>query len=467
MIQNKQSNYSNSTSSNSPLKEDIQTEMAKVTKEIYERNVELAIRNQTLSTLRKMYEIMNSSFGVEETAQKLIEAIVGELGFAKAFIALIDNKEKVLKTLALSPSNDKEQEILNTFGRPIKNFVVPLSLKDNYCIKCIDQNHPRMTNNLYDVIMPMIDETASEKLAEALDIKTTVIFPLKFANETLGVLTICMDKHIGNLSHAELDTIRELIEVVSIAIERAQIYHELQIANENLKQMDKLKDDFISFTSHELRTPLTAVKSYVWMVLNGKTGNLTEKAVLYLNRVLEASERLISLVNDMLNVSRIESGRIEITVESFDACLIINEIIDEFQAKAQELKISLSKEYSQNPIMVSADKGKIHEVLENLVGNALKFTPKEGCVTVSCNPKENKTEFCVRDTGIGIKPEDVSKLFTKFGRIDNSYNYISISTGTGLGLFISKQYVELCKGKIWIESEPNKGSAFKFTLPNG
>jgi signal transduction histidine kinase len=467
MIQKKQSDYSNSSSSDNPPKEEIQKEMAKVTKEIYERNVELAIRNQTLSTLEKMYEIINSSFGVGETAQKLIEAIVGELGFAKAYIALIDKDKKILKTIALSPSNNKGQEILNSFGRPIKNFEVSLSFNDNYCIKCIKSNHSRMTNNFFDILTPLTDEPTAIKIAQELEIKTSVIFPLSFASEVLGVLVICMNKHIGNLSHTELDTIRELIEVVTIAIERAQIYHELQVANETLKQMDKLKDDFISFTSHELRTPLTAVKSYVWMVLNGKTGNLSEKAVLYLNRVLEASERLISLVNDMLNVSRIESGRIQLTVESFDACLIINEIIDEFQAKAQELNIKLSKDYSQNPIMVSADKGKIHEVLENLVGNALKFTPKEGHVTISCNPREKMTEFCVRDTGIGIKPDDISKLFTKFGRIDNSYNYISISTGTGLGLFISKQYVELCKGKIWIESEPNKGSAFKFTLPNG
>lgn len=464
-------NATNSDKTNSPNNStsasDIHQELAKVNKEIYERNVELAIRNRTLSTLRKMYEIMNTTYGVEDTGQKLIEAIVSELGFIKAFIALVDGENKTLTSIALSPSNEVEQAILNALGRPIKNFSVPLSDENNFCVKCVLQKHPRMTNVLFDVLVPIVDEQSALKLAEAMKIKTSVIFPLQFANKILGVLVICMDKHIGDLSHAELDTIRELIEVISIAIERAQIYHELQEANERLKQMDKLKDEFVSVASHELRTPMTAIKSYAWMVLNGKSGELTDKGKEYMKRVYVSTERLINLVNDMLSVSRIESGRVQITIEPFDCIELIREVGLEFKARSDEKNVNLVLSIPQTPLMVQGDKSKIQEVLENLVGNALKFTPQQGTITISLLQKDNSVEFTVSDTGKGISREDLSKLFTKFGRLDSSYVSISENGGTGLGLYICKQYIELNKGSIWVESEPGKGSSFKFTVPKG
>lgn len=444
---------------------DIQKELARVNREIYERNVEMAIKNRTLSTLRKMYEIMNTTFGVEETAQKLIDAIVSELGFVKAFISLIIPEEKILKSIAISVSDENHQNILNSFGRPLKNFAVPLDDENNFCVKCAIQKHPRMTNNFTDILTPILDESSATKMAEMLNIRTTVVFPLSFAGEIMGTLSICLNKHIGDLSHAELDTIRELIEVISIAIEKAKIYHELQLANERLKQMDKLKDEFVSVASHELRTPMTAIKSYAWMVLNGKTQELNDKSKEYLKRVYISTERLINLVNDMLSVSRIESGRVQITVEPFNAADLIFEVITEFKPRSEEKSINLFSQLPSSSLMVSGDKSKIQEVLENLIGNALKFTPAQGTIAVTASDQGNMIKFCVKDSGKEISSDDIKKLFTKFGRLDSSYVSISENGGTGLGLYICKQYIELQKGKIWAESETGNGTAFYFTLP--
>ena len=208
---------------------------------------------------------------------------------------------------------------------------------------------------------------------------------------------------------------------------------------------------------------MTAIKSYVWLVLHGKAGKLEPKANEYLDRVYLSCERLINLVNDMLDVSRIESGRIKLAIETVDPKKVLENVQSDFMARATEQKLAFET-HIQPPLgMIQGDYNKILQVLENLVGNAFKFTPEGGKVHVELSEKEGSIIFAVTDTGRGIAAEDISKLFTKFGRLDNSLS--SDVKGTGLGLYISKQYVELHKGKIWVESEVGKGSTFMFSIP--
>jgi signal transduction histidine kinase len=209
---------------------------------------------------------------------------------------------------------------------------------------------------------------------------------------------------------------------------------------------------------------MTAIKSYSWMVLNGKAGSITPKATEYLNRVYISTERLIHLVNEMLDVSRIESGRVTINKAPLDIGKLLTDVQNELQAKATESQISLTVTKADSIPLVPADAEKIHQVLENLVGNALKFTPKNGSITMSVKQKDDLLEISVADTGQGIRAEEIPLLFKKFGRLENSLVAMP-GNSTGLGLYISKQYVELHGGKIWVESTPNKGSTFTFTLP--
>lgn len=443
----------------------IDQQLATINKEIYERNVELAIRNRTLSVLRKMYEIMNSSLGVEETAEKLANAIVDQLKFKKAFIALIDKKENNIHTVGVSASEPHEQEFLESVKSPFKMLTLPLTQKDNFCISAIEERRWRMTNVLADILAPSTDPQIAEKVQGTLGILTSIIFPLIFGNEVLGVLVLGMDKHVGDLSRAERETLKELIDVVGIAVERAQLYADLKIANEQLKEMDKLKDEFVSVTSHELRTPMTAIKSYVWMVLNGKAGLLDPKAADYLNKVYISTERLINLVNDMLDVSRIESGRIQLQLAPLDIVELARQVKEEFMAKAVERNLALEITSSLSVEKASADKEKIHQVLENLVGNAFKFTPSGGYIGIDVKEVGEQIVITVSDTGKGINSADLPKLFTKFGRLGNSLVSMAESGGTGLGLYICKQIIELHKGSISAESVVGSGSKFIFTLP--
>lgn len=439
-------------------------ELPNITEKLYEQNVELAIRNRTLSVLREMYDIINTSLEVRQTAQKLVDEIVQQLNFQKSFIALINKEQGILKTVAVSQSIGEAQKVVEKFGHPFKNFNISLKNTENFCVDSVINKRQRLTNVLYDILISRVKEEDAKEIQDKLNIKTIILYPLFFGKKVLGVLVLGMDKHVGFLSRAEREVLKELIEVVSIAIERSQIYADLKDANHRLKTMDKLKDEFISVTSHELRTPMTAIKSYLWMLLNKKKDLLDDKAKEYLVKSYVSTERTINLVNDMLDVSRIESGRLEINKEPADLVILAKEVSEQLSFKASEKWIDLTVEDKQLP-QVICDKDRTRQLFFNLIGNAVKFTPEKGKVSTEFELKGNKVEVRVKDNGPGISKQDKERLFKKFSRLENSFVSMAESGGTGLGLFISKQIIGLLDGDIWVESELGKGSTFCFTLP--
>src|SRR3989344_48007 len=271
---------------------------------------------------------------------------------------------------------------------------------------------------------------------------------------------------------------------VAVAIENSKSYEEirrfnitlkeeidqatksLKEANTRLQHIDKLKDEFVSLASHELRTPMTVIKSYIWLLLQGKSGQLSDKQMLYLDRAYSSTNRLINLVNDMLNISRIESGRLVIDKKAVDIKGLISDVITEMAPKAQEEGVNLAAPDKQNLIpSVIADPDRIKEDLINLIGNSLKFTPRDGKITVTLTSKDGEVIVEVADTGTGINKEDIQKLFQKIGEVGSSYLRKQNTQGTGLGLYLSKSLIELHGGRLWAESEgEGKGSNFYFTL---
>ena len=437
----------------------LEDELTRINKLMYERNVELAVRNRTLSILRKIYEIINTSLGITETAQKLVDAIVDELKFQVGFIALIDKTEHTLSTVAITTTTTSDEQAF------FRSFKVSLKQDDNLCVKSVFYRTWRMTNILDDVFTPYCDAKDSQKIQESLLIKTSIIYPIIFGGEVLGTLMFGMDKHVGDLSRTERETLHEIIEVVGIAIERAQIYADLKDANEKLTQLDHLKDEFVSLASHELRTPMTAIKSYLWMALSGRGGELSEKQKFYLDRAYGSTTRLIKLVNDMLNVSRIESGRITIELKEVNMSQLITEVIEEVKPRSDEMGVAL-KLTPGSVSNVVADSDKIKEVVINLIGNSIKFTPRGGLITIFLEQKDGFILTHVADTGVGLTAENISKLFQKFALIKDSYQTNKPDNqGTGLGLYICKSIIELHGGKIWAASEgTNHGTTMTFSL---
>lgn len=442
----------------------VSSELAEVNKQVYKRNWELAVRNRTLSVLRRIYEIINTSLGISETAQKLTDAMVEELQFQNGFIALIDNKENMLKTTAVALSETNRHGNSN-FSSFLKTLNLPLSAQENFCVDSIIQQRQRMSNSLFDILTPVFNQEKADKIQSALKTQTVIIYPIIFAGRPLGVLVLGLAKHIGFMAQSDLETLKEVIEVVAIAIERAQIYADLKVANQKLKELDVLKDEFVSVASHELRTPMTAIKSYLWLVLYGKE-NLSEKLRRYIDRAYISSNRLIKLVNDMLNVSRIESGRMMFDIKEVKLDSLVQDTIAEIAPKVDELGIKIILENYPNLPSVLADSDKIKEVLINLLSNSLKFTPKGGKITISFKIAGDIVETCVADMGEGIEQEDIPKLFHKFGLVQGSYiTNQKAAQGTGLGLYISKSIIDFHQGKISVSSEgKGKGATFCFSL---
>lgn len=235
-------------------------------------------------------------------------------------------------------------------------------------------------------------------------------------------------------------------------------------ANEKLTEMDKQKSEFISIASHQLRTPLTAIKGYISLLLEGSYGVMNKDAEDVLNKVYNVNDRLAHLVEDLLNVSRIEAGRIQYNFQATQLADVLVELHDMFGVPAKNKGLAFNLELP-TPAMptIIADPNKIKEISSNLIDNAIKYT-SSGSVTITLSEVEGNARIVIADTGIGIKPEDKEHLFSKFVRSKETTQMVV--SGAGLGLFVGKSFVLAHKGKIWAESDgPGKGSRFIIELP--
>jgi signal transduction histidine kinase len=239
---------------------------------------------------------------------------------------------------------------------------------------------------------------------------------------------------------------------------------ELAVANDRLKELDRLKSDFVANVSHELRTPLTAIKGAVDLILREVTGPLTEKQIHYLTRVKSNTQQLAGMINDVLDLAKIEEGKIELQAAHVSVGGLVHEVVETLKPIAAEKSIELDITGLAPSLLVWADRDKVNQVLMNLIGNAIKFSPPHGRVMVaSVRGDTNWVRVSVSDNGPGIAANEREKIFEKFYQVRT--NGTPKSKGTGLGLAIAKTLVELHGGKIWADSETNRGSTFYFTLP--
>lgn len=229
------------------------------------------------------------------------------------------------------------------------------------------------------------------------------------------------------------------------------------------KDLDKVRTEFISITSHELRTPLAAIKEAVSLIIDGVTGPVNDKQHKFLDMARRNIDRLTAIINDLLDLSKIASGKVVLQRVDTNINHLLEEVAATFDPVATEGNIRITLALDSKLPQVKVDRAKITQVLSNLVSNALKFTPKGGQVTLGSMYKSKDITLWVRDSGIGIAKNNFDKLFKKFQQIENTLTR-SVG-GTGLGLAISKEIIEMHGGRIWVESEMGKGSTFYFSLP--
>ncbi len=246
----------------------------------------------------------------------------------------------------------------------------------------------------------------------------------------------------------------------------AQRTQELTAALEEVKKMSKRKTDFVSSVSHELRTPLTSIKGYAAILLTGKLGEIPKEAKERLDRINRHSDELSHIVNELLDIARIESGRIPMNLESKSLLASVRKVEELLSVQLKERKIEFNINIDSANDTVLMDSGQIERVFINLIGNAMKFTPAQGSITIRSQKHDEKmVRIDVIDTGCGIPPEAQEAIFEEFYRVDNTIN--EGVKGTGLGLSLVKRIIEAHNGKIWVKSVMGTGSTFSFTLQKG
>lgn len=238
--------------------------------------------------------------------------------------------------------------------------------------------------------------------------------------------------------------------------------HQLELRNQEVERATRQKSDFLASMSHELRTPLHTIIGFAQLLAEGAHGDLNEKQHRYVNHVRQDSKHLLDLINDILDLSKVEAGELELTPEAFDFATALDEVLSSLQTVAGAKEIRLENRSSLNAFL-RAERVRFKEVLYNLLSNALKFTFPAGSIWVDAAIEDGFLRISVTDTGVGIPASEHEAIFNKFCQVGATTK--GIQEGTGLGLAITKRLVELHGGKIWVESLPRKGSRFSFTMP--
>ncbi len=410
----------------------------------------------TSAVLYHVAQIMARTLRLEELAHQLVVSIDREFQTEHACIMIV-NHGKIVSMY--TDGYDKPPEVHEHTGSYI-SALGKVRLRD-------DEKDPQIA-------------------AFFASLDAAIILPLETGQRAIGLLCIG-NKRSGELfSDEDISTLEIIASEAAVATENSLSYEEirrfnvtledevksatvdLRRANEKLEQLDKLKDEFVSLASHELRTPLTSIRSYLWMALSGKGGEVSEKQRFYLDRAFLSADRLIRLVNDMLNISRIESGRLAVQFSRAELPSMLNEVLSEVQPKIDEQGQTLHVQISAQELPdVIADVDKIKEVLINFIGNAIKFTPKGGSITITASRHNDMVCVSVKDTGLGFLMADAAKLFHKFSTVHSGSNTDSAPyQSTGLGLYISKSIISMHGGTVEAVSPGlDKGSTFSFTLP--
>jgi signal transduction histidine kinase len=434
-----------------------------------------------LTTLHRAGLLFGSTLDRETLVRTILETVVRDLHYDRAMISFYDQARGVSHGARMLGVTDDMARLARAQEVPVTD---PDSLEGTVLLK----GQPVLLASLQEAQHRL--HPFNRQLAVSANANCLLAVPLKVKDRILGSLTV--DRTAAHaLTQDDLSLMITVGNQVAIALDSAEAYsqietlnvgleakvrertmelerlnQELKAANEQLHELDRLKSAFVSIVSHELRTPMTSIKGYVENILDGLAGGLTEKQSYYLTRVKLNTERLTRMVNDLLDLSRLEDPEkradflrpVPMSIRDLTA-----EVVESFQSMARQRSIVVLVDSPASLPFIRGDRDKLHRVLTNLVGNAVKFTPTGGEVRIETVARGNRSlEVCVSDTGCGIPPHEHDKVFDKFFR---GASIPDEARGAGLGLAITKSLVELHGGRIWLESSPGKGSRFFFSLP--
>jgi signal transduction histidine kinase len=307
-----------------------------------------------------------------------------------------------------------------------------------------------------------IGATRMRPVLRQLGYRSLLAVPLLREGRLMGGLTIYR-RTTGNFPPEVVNLLQTFATQSVLAIQNARLFREIEEKSREIEAANRHKSEFLANMSHELRTPLNAIIGFSEVLGERMFGELNEKQAEYTEDILSSGRHLLSLINEILDLSKVEAGRMELELATFDLPLAIDNARTFVRERAVKHGINLDVRVDERLGDFIGDERKIKQILLNLLSNAVKFTPEGGRVGINARQADGAVEISVSDTGIGIDPEDQAKIFEEFRQVGGDYAHKK--EGTGLGLTLAKKFVELHGGRIWVESEVGKGSIFTFTLP--
>lgn len=429
---------------------------------LYKRNAELATKNKALSLLGHLYETSILTLKPTDLARKISDSVREALNYESVSMFMYDKEEDLLNLAGFSRSERYEEQLKLT-GIHIDAEVIPNVSKLEFFDTVLNKHQP-ILNEKFGFLLKngVLSDTEVKMLADRAHIKSSVIYPLALGDRVLGLFLVSMNREYESLPDYEKEIIGSIVNVVSLAFDKSLTYEALQAANEKLKSVDKLKTEFLSLAAHQLRSPLTAIRGYTSMLLDGSFGTVDEKQKEAINRVFESSTHLTKIVEDLLNVSKIEAGGMKYEMAPFDLEKAVRDLATDLSITAEKkgLKLTFATD-NKSPYKVNGDMEKIRQVVLNVIDNAIKYT-MQGSISVLLSKDEasGKAKVAITDTGMGISAEEKEKLFQKFSRGEGGKTNTS---GSGLGLYLAKQISEAHGGEVVIDS-PGVGKGSTFTI---
>lgn len=408
---------------------------------------EVARRALELETVAQVSASVSSNLKLKDLLDNVVALTKQRFGLYHAHIYLIDSHMQYL-TLAAG-AGDAGQSMLAR-GHRI-HYAHPHSL----VARAARTRQSAISNDVTlseDFLPnPFLPETRSE-----------MAVPMLIGDALIGVLDVQSDR-INRFDQHDVQVKTMLGAQVAVAIQNANLYQAQVDAVEQLREVDRLKSEFLASMSHELRTPLNSIIGYSQLMIDGVDGEMPEEAIEDLEAIHSSGHHLLSIINDILDLAKIEAGRMEMDLSPADVGPIAEEVYRMTSILVQNKPVQMHLDIAQELPQIWGDSLRIRQVLYNLVSNAIKFT-SNGEVRISAKLSEDKEQVhvSVKDTGTGIPADHLEQVFNKFHQVDNSAT--RKVGGTGLGLTITRHLVEMHGGKIWVESEVGKGSTFHFTL---
>ncbi len=444
----------------------LEKDLEHVTQEMYRRNLELAAINRTLSLLRTIDTlVLESHESLEALGHQITQAILKDSNYSFVAIARKVSHHPYLQSFGWSAQGTFKSDEEN----PLQNIRVSTTHK---WFDSPERSRMVQIGHVTDRRLASFLGSESKLVTQfraAVPIQSVYLIKLMARQRLVGVMAIGFNTPVHSLSHNDGLLFDRLSEAVGVALDNRLLFEEnqhvlkqLQKSNEKLRELDEAKDDFISMASHQLRTPLTSVKGYMSMVLEGDAGKVSKTQAKLLEQAFISSQRMVYLIADLLNVSRLKTGKFIIEATPTNLAEVvkgeINQLVE--TAKGRGLTLTYKKPKTFPDVML--DETKIRQVVMNFADNAIYYTPAGGHINVEVKNTPKSVEFTVTDDGMGVPREEQHHLFNKFYRAGNAKK--ARPDGTGLGLFMAKKVIVAQGGSIIFRSTEGKGSTFGFSF---